>query len=277
MAWHIGSLVRSGEIMNTRRNTVQGWLHLRGSRHPVLLQLTGNCGDNLTGRHLRFRAAESRGAVNEVRRRRLQRQQIGPTGRMQLTLAVNSDGRQVILLLEWYSQNGRMVLELCNPYVEFVERPQWDALTVNLLAESSGLAGGAAGESASTSRGQSCCGDIPMTYDGAPSNWETTNQMMRGTANVPLCVLFDPPLKLPTAEQLGEAELQRTLRRVLARLARHGIAIDVCEHFTERDTYRILLEQILPTEDTFAHLPQLGYVQHYMLHKYCPRCDTSDR
>jgi hypothetical protein len=89
-------------------------------------------------------------------------------------------------------------------------------------------------------------------------------------------VLFDPPIRLPAVEQLGDAELGPTLRRVLARLARHGIAIDVCEHFGERDMYRVLLEEILPTEETFAHLPRLGYVQHYMLHKYCPQCEAHD-
>ena len=54
MAFRLGDHVLCGEIINTGHYSVLGWLELRGARRPLLLHLTGDCGADLKGRHIRF-------------------------------------------------------------------------------------------------------------------------------------------------------------------------------------------------------------------------------
>ena len=63
MALQLSDLVVCGEIFNTSKNTVHGWLGLRDQERAVHLQLTGNPEPDLVGRHIRF---ESKGTLAEI-------------------------------------------------------------------------------------------------------------------------------------------------------------------------------------------------------------------
>ncbi len=56
MALRLHAVVLSGEIANTKHYSTCGALELRGDDTPLLLQLTGNCGPSLAGKHFRFTA-----------------------------------------------------------------------------------------------------------------------------------------------------------------------------------------------------------------------------
>ena len=111
----LGPMVVSGEIDNTRPYAVCGWLKLRGQEHPLTLNLTGDAGENLRGKRVRFEPGA--GGTSLLNQQfvppnlsdKLAWQQVGPTGPM--TLAVGPGGNRK-LRLEWDSQNGRVLLEL---------------------------------------------------------------------------------------------------------------------------------------------------------------------
>lgn len=145
MAWRLNDLVVGGELFNTRYYSTHGWLELRDEERPLMLHLTGNCDPDLRGWHIRFTArppqpdpalaGEPPPDLSD-----LAWEQIGPTGSMTAARKVRvSDCPPTELYLraklgempptewkrcmylEWYSQNGRMVIELVDPEIEYVE------------------------------------------------------------------------------------------------------------------------------------------------------------
>ncbi|MBN1488643.1 MAG: hypothetical protein JXA69_01895 [Phycisphaerae bacterium] len=152
MALRLNEWVTCGELVNTRKNSVCGWLKLRGVDRPISLQLTGNCSPDLAGRHIRFEVQpwpdDESSEPCESEREQIERimklaglawQQVGPTGVMTAKRKVrdpdcplsewfarNKEGEpppltwKPCLFLEWFSQNGRAVFELVDPVIEFV-------------------------------------------------------------------------------------------------------------------------------------------------------------
>jgi hypothetical protein len=155
MAFRISENVVCGELFNTRKNSVHGWLGLRGFRRPLTLDLTGNPSDDLVGKHIRFKL---RGLPDdddepesddppEAEKARLEQaglaglawQQIGPTGVITAARRVRAPDCSIeelllrcklgeppptpwkpCLTIEWFSQNGRVLVELVDPEIEFV-------------------------------------------------------------------------------------------------------------------------------------------------------------
>ena len=64
------------------------------------------------------------------------------------------------------------------------------------------------------------------------------------------------------------------LKTLLAQLALFGISLDICEHFTPRDAYRLLLEEICPGETAYPELRNTQWVQHFMTSEFCPACEA---
>ena len=98
--------------------------------------------------------------------------------------------------------------------------------------------------------------------------------LIEGDAGVPIAQVFDPPLRLRRAEQLDDARVEIALKLLLSRMAAHGIALDVCEHFTPRQCYAYLLEEICPTELTHPDLDPVRWVQHFSTSDACPACEA---
>ena len=145
MAYRLDDLVISGELINTTNYSTHGWLRLRGQEQPLSLQLTGNCHPDLMGKHIRFEARDAgkREAHDDdidFDISGIAWQQVGPTGDMTADRKVKVSDYSPeemyersklgepppfewkrCLHLEWFSQNGRVMLELVDPVIEIVE------------------------------------------------------------------------------------------------------------------------------------------------------------
>jgi hypothetical protein len=86
--------------------------------------------------------------------------------------------------------------------------------------------------------------------------------------------IFEDPMKLPRPEQLDDEAAEKQLKSLLTQLALYGIALDVCSHFTPRDAYRLLLEEICTEERVYPELRHTQWVQHFMTSEFCEECDA---
>jgi hypothetical protein len=151
MALQLGDHVVAGEIINRRPYSTHGWLALRGDESPIIFQLTGNCSADLLGKHLRFQVPDDRPPPNNATPldiSQVARQQVGPTGEITIrevrTDSANPRAMAPCVYMEWYSQNGRVVLELVGPELEWVEEDEDDRQRSAAAAEASaGAADGA--------------------------------------------------------------------------------------------------------------------------------------
>lgn len=337
MALRLGKHIVSGEIFNTTPYSVHGWVELRGREQPLVLQLTGNCSPDLAGWHFRFEAPPASDAslpaeedddgVLEI----LALQQIGPTGTMTVvrrrrglpprrTAPLPLDQREAsppeeapCLYLEWFSQNGRVVIELLDPILEFVEYQAADGTTHADQAEPN-LEPPAQAASAETPLASEDLWDAPtdqveseeegkddpfelfprdlqLRFDeeARATDWnlqddgdkppilremELMDDLIEHSPGVPLSELFDGPLQCPLPDQLEDAEVEEALKTLLAQLALYGIALEICEHFTPREAYRLLLEQICPEERAYPELRNTQWVQHHSTSDYCQQCQA---
>lgn len=141
MAFRIGNYVVRGELRNKRPNSVSGWIDFGGDS-GIRLDLTGDFSDDLAGRHIRFEsksAGADRKPADSDYLEDLHPHQIGPTGDMTLRMVrvplapINELMQRArmgepaptvekpCLYLEWFSQNGRVVAEIIDPQIEFVD------------------------------------------------------------------------------------------------------------------------------------------------------------
>jgi hypothetical protein len=155
MAYRLESYVLRGEIRNSQQNSVSGWLEVLratgkgedAASEPrlVMLSFVGNLQGELAGRDFRFEVRE-RDLPNPrpVLEEHFHNDQIGPMGdslyRMvrvplipieEFCMARERgenppEEQRASIYLEWYSQNGRVVLELLDPILEFAG--QYDRL-----------------------------------------------------------------------------------------------------------------------------------------------------
>lgn len=303
MALLLNDIVVCGQISNRQRNSVRGWLKLRGFEHRLWISLTGNFAEDLFGKSFFFEAMET-ARVNGVTSSALAKlapRQIGPAGTMtasgriqvahyspedllacQLIGAAPPLQWKSSLFLEWFSQNGRVIVELLDARITFVddllEDPGMDESDDYLWDEVElwddepadeddpyGLFPADLEERLATPAEDAEPFD---TLDESPLN---STSLFPGD-EMPLHQLFDPPIKLFPPNQLTDRQIDESLQVLLARLARHGVALDMCEHFTPRNAYRLLLEQILPNESIPAKLAESGFVQQYTTHEFCPIC-----
>ncbi len=147
MAHQIGDYILRGELRNTRANGVYGWLEFAPDV-GVHVELTGNLRGQLSRKHIKFSTPRSKqtgkdpfeALPEEVER--LVDRQIGVIGDVNLSrvrvptiplaeftqLDRDQQNRfseeKDCLYLEWYSQNGRVVAEIIDPDIEFLDERQ---------------------------------------------------------------------------------------------------------------------------------------------------------
>ncbi|QDT39094.1 hypothetical protein [Stratiformator vulcanicus] len=291
MTLRLDGLVACGELDGTRTNSVNGWIKLKGHQTPLSLSLTGACGKYLAGRRIRFEASEfSEPSFNDDYSE-IAWQQVGPTGRMEVDRM--SDGT-VVLFLEWFSQNGRVLLELTNPEIETVPEENESS-----GPEAVGPAPDSAIEPWSEENNELDESDDPYNLfsdelnrhfeaesraldhslggaeddSGFTRDLELMEELIENGEGVPIAEIFDPPLKLPQPDGLSDRDIEVALRRLLAAMAEHGIALDICEHFSLRDAYTLLLEELCPHEMTHPELDATRWVQHFSTSDFCDKCD----
>lgn len=343
MAWRLSDIVVCGEIYNTRKNSVHGVLGLRGCDRPVSLQLTGNCDPDLAGRGFRFEVRESPMETRSTSEAELDEQhfawmQVGAPGTMTAARKARAFDCSVeefvrhselgeqpptewkrCLYLEWYGQNGRMVLELVDPVIEFLDEqpdaPPVDDEETDVRFEADDSESHFSGPQITAIEidedGNEHVYDLsPDDDDGNPNEdddpyglfpaeleselgasspavdwrpevdeetlklWAQWDEIFDGTKDVPICTLFNPPLKLAPADQLNDEQVQVTLNVLLGRLALHGLALDMCEHATPRSAYRYLVEDILRNEFAHPNLAPTGFVRHYSMSDHCDECQA---
>lgn len=317
MALRLDSVIVGGELANLRRNSVHGALGIRDLDRPLHLQLTGNFQGELEGKHFRFEVRDTVNAAGGDEKFDLSKlawDQVGPTGTMTL-VPTGGSGEPIgpktrwTLHLEWYSQNGHVVVEIADPIIEFVDPNTPEELWAE--EETGEAVASVAGHSGTLPWDDNSPGldddeedddddepedpyglfpeDLESQFEEealatdeailAPEESEFTQQMELYDAavnegGVPIREIFEPPMRIYKPEQLDDAQIAAEFHTLLARLAQHGIALDMCEHYTPREAYKLLVEKILIEERTYPSLSPRGFVQHYMTHEYCPACDA---
>ncbi len=199
-----------------------------------------------------------------------------------------------LLYLEWYSQNGRVVIELPGATVEeCVREPngeddegEWRDLP-NLALPPAFAVGAPPGFPSITIVEGDSHTDIDEETMQEIAEQDTNDDSMRAIDELRLfdeCLAQheDEPIidiapdleNLPEDEGFTDAEVEAKLKDALMRLALLGIALDVCEHYTPRDSYRYLRNEILPQEKSFRRMIGTGYVQHFSTWEACAKCDA---
>ena len=353
MAFRLGDYVVYGELRN-RHYTTFGIIVLRGEKPGeetvVRLDLTGDCDRDLRGKTFRFRPAgdSSDGPVfREEEFPRFQIGQIGPTGAMTaqgwvkvMPCSVEEFLRRAELgeapptewkrhlYLEWYSQNGRVVVEMADPEVEeCVREPRhgrdtddedegdWVPLPNLALPPDLGESGPAAGpditmifcdedgtrveqwkpsesdgaeeddpshstplqrqldaESAAIDRAVCQSPDYSESGSDISRDLELMDDCIEHSQRQPLFLLLDDTSQLPPPEELDDQQVETALKGLLMRMAMIGVALDVCEHFTPRDCYRLLRDRILLEPNAYPELIGTGWGQHVATYEYCKEC-----
>jgi hypothetical protein len=346
MATHIGEYVLAGELRNSRRNGVFGWIEFAPD-YGVRIELTGNLSGDLAGKQVKFTVphADSSSAFqpgsfpDSVEK--LADRQIGVVAEMSLRLvsipnlpesqfqqldAPDREKHTVVkqsLYLEWFSQNGQIIAEVVDPIIETIEEDDdnnfdaddsaneaiftevqfdvEDELPFNEADQDNadeedpyGLFDADLGRSVADALGvpdsESASDDpdhhddshaeprrwdeiIPNLDDETKAMYEQWDEIFAGKKDEPVAYLFQTPLKLPTADRVESDEQAKPLvLQILAQLALLSVALDVCEHFTPLQTYRLLMNEILPTARVHPNLAASEMVQHYSTSDYCQQC-----
>lgn len=344
MAARLGDYVVYGEVRNTHHYSTTGALVLRGAtegeRTFVHLNLTGDCAADLRGKHICFWPADGEEAEGPVFPKEdyscLQMEQVGPTGSMTaagwvrvMPCSVEEFLRRVELgepppttwqrrlYLEWFGQNGRVVVEMPGAYVEeCIREPkskddegEWVELANPTPFPAPGAErqkGGleitameVVGDDVHVQRWAKAQADddadpadeyagfeaggedddepLPPgrgnTVDDPIADLELLDECIEEGEGRPLATLLGDVDRLPRAEDLDDETVEAHLKDLLARMALINVVLDVCEHFTPRDCYRLLLNTIIPESEVFEELIGTGNIQHEMTHEYCPDCD----
>jgi hypothetical protein len=184
------------------------------------------------------------------------------------------------LVLDWFSQDGHIRIELLDADVLFFDHAEQaldaeddDSMLDEELEEDFDEEEDPYGLFPADLRQWVADG---LTFDGKHgesdlNDWDD-DEVFLGLQEQPLQSLFDPPIQLYPSESLNDHQVEATLQVLLARLARHGVALDMCEHFTPREAYQLMLDRILPEESVAMKLVESGYIQHFSTHEFCPSC-----
>ena len=352
MAFRLGEYVVYGELRNKKNYSTHGIIVLRGKEPGgekiVHVELTGNCDADLRGKAFRFfpSEADAQGpAYDTDPEPRVRDQQIGPTGTMTaqgwvrtLPCSVEEFMRRSKLgeppptpwkrrlYLEWYGQNGRVVVEMADPLVEECVRESegdedegdWVLLPNLALPPESVLGKEPRGPDITIMRqdgedtnvekwsmrpestaeeeeeaGKSIPDELQRQLDRESAAIERAIHGMPespGGAGMAEMELMDACIEegegravvsllsniedFPRPDGLSDEEVETHLKVLLGHMALINVALNVCEHFSPRDCYALLLDTILPDEESYEELIGSGWVQHFMTHEYCDECSA---
>ncbi len=365
MAQRIGDYILRGELRNTRANGVFGWLEFAPD-YGLHIELTGNLSGDLQRKHIRFSTPRGKssetGTVPELPKsiENLADRQIGVIGDVLLRrvrvptiplpeftkLERDEQQRHSVekdcLYLEWYSQNGRVVAEIIDPDIEYVDErsaenagePDFETLGDGLnssiaeayleneggpvdfelggeddepddedddpyglfdpdlqrdVSEALGSeseymdqfnsdpidGNDASFDDPAIRKKRSWDEVIPGIDPETKAMYEQWDEIFEGEKDEPVAYLFETPLRLPPPDRVtSDEEAQKLVVSILAQLALLSVAVDVCEHYSPLQTYRLLMSEILPTAKVHPNLAASRMVQHYSTSDYCDACDA---
>ncbi|MCA9184156.1 MAG: hypothetical protein R3E01_33835 [Pirellulaceae bacterium] len=265
MTLRLGQWVQHGELWCQRRYSVGGCLRFGGD-HPLMqLELTGQSQGILRGRRVVFRPlwnsvdylheSNKEGGTTCVATG-LVWHQVGPTGRVELEIADGSERHGAgTLRLEWCGQNGPVVVNMPRIEFQFIDS---DLAGPPHLSEPFVLT------------------DLPDHVEpfDLSDPFDPPDLFEFAEANVLITDLFEEPVRFPPAKRLNDAQAERQLKRLLAKLARYGIALEVCDHFTPRDCYRLLTEVICVKQRVYPETAGTAWIQSFSTWEFCETCLT---
>jgi hypothetical protein len=348
MALRLGDYVVYGELYNRRNYSTHGQIALRGAAEGeetvVRVELTGNCDADLRGKGFRFMPRDDGDGPIFVEGDfpGFQIQQIGATGSMTAqgwVRALPCDVGEYMrrcelgeppptpwkrrLYLEWFSQNGRVVIEMADPIVEectrqprnFEDEGEWRELPNLALPPESVIGNPPLGPDITSIRIEGddvhvehwrptgelegsddpTAGSLQRQLDAETraiersirddEPWNDGDDAVAEVELMDYCIdhADDVPLRsflkgeeLPRPEDLDDVAVEAQLKSLLAELALAGVALDVCEHFTPRDCYRLLVDTVLDEGKQFNELVGTGWVTHVSTWEYCAACLSED-
>ncbi|MCA9190927.1 MAG: hypothetical protein KDB03_04180 [Planctomycetales bacterium] len=101
------------------------------------------------------------------------------------------------------------------------------------------------------------------------------DEIFEGSKDEPVSYLFETPMHLPPPDKIrSEEEAHELVTQILAQLALLNVALDVCEHFSERQVYDLLVREILPTAKVHPDLKSTEIIQHYTTSDFCSTCEA---
>jgi hypothetical protein len=338
MAFRLGEYVIYGELYNMRHYSTHGFVVLRGASEAdntlVRIELTGDCAADLKGKHFRFRPSPNSidVAIFDAKTMRLQPQQIGPTALMtaqgwvrempcsieefchRASLGEPPPTRWVPhLYLEWYSQNGRVLIEMADPIVEECTRePENDeddgewaeipnlALPPRALSDPSAAGLGISivrpdhpiteffishEECQAKGASELQSFDSEIIYDSDDDDYGDDDEDALAECKLmdhcidhcqgkSLASLLGGTDAMPRPEDLDDEKVEIQLKLLLGQLAMFQVSVSMCEHFTPRDCYKLLLDTVLHESETFVELLGSGWVTGILTHEYCPECEA---
>jgi len=280
MIQELSNLCLAGEIDNTTNNRIDGWLRLGGMAAPVILEITGNCGDGLQGKRILFERPLSPGCLStEEQLSGLAFHQVGAAGNISWTS--NAGSGQGMLLIEWYSQNGHMRIDWPEIAVQFREPHVASApvSVVNPLDFSSiPPARWTWSPSLMTQVNETASSHESTIHAGDPWNTDIDNlyqfldELGDGSCDMPIISQLESPPSPDLTGQMRPAEIQEALRDLVAQLARLGISVNICPHFSAERALRWLVEEVIYEEQVHPRMVCHGYVSFYMTSDRCPDC-----
>lgn len=115
-----------------------------------------------------------------------------------------------------------------------------------------------------------------VSEEEAEQNLEDLQRMdycMESGVKEPLTAFIGDWKELPNPDDLDDQAVEAQLKSLLARLVLCGVVLDVCGHYTPRDCYRLLVEEIIPEQGFHEDLVGTGWIQHFSTYDHCARCD----
>ena len=319
MATRLGDMVLYGELRNLRNYSTHGILVLRGTEPEEEVQLrfelTGNCDEDLKGKCIRFWPAneEAPECFDEKAQRGFQLSQVGATGTMTsqgwvraLPCSVKEYIRRCELgeppptpwkdrlYLEWFGQNGRVVIEMAGAVVEEQirapegEDDEGDWKVLPNLAIPPYLVEGEAPTEPEIVVVRWEDQDPEPPPEVAPEVYARMAEIeeedplystrimddcVENKEGDPVSDVLGPAADLPPPETLSDDEIEGRFLAAVGHLALYGIALDVCEHFTPRQCYEWLRDVVLPERTVHPEMFGTGWVQHICTFDDCPACE----
>ncbi|MEM9588694.1 MAG: hypothetical protein AAGA03_15540 [Planctomycetota bacterium] len=79
---------------------------------------------------------------------------------------------------------------------------------------------------------------------------------------LPVAQWFEPPLVIPAPETLDDADLRRTLWKTVDQLYTQRIVLQYTDHLSDRELYRLIYRDILPSCEKKLHVPNHDFTWH---------------
>ncbi len=116
---------------------------------------------------------------------------------------------------------------------------------------------------------------IPGIDPETKAIYEQWDEIFHQEKDEPITDLIQSTLKLPHAEDVtSDEEAEPLVMAILTQLALLSVAMNVCEHFSPLDTYRLLMNEILPTATAHPNLAATDIVQHFSTSDDCHACQA---